>query len=222
MADIVTDVIDPALTQDLISLADAKLMLGIDTADTTQDAQLQLLISQNSASIATLCDRVFGREKVRETWRCVGPVCCPDGAARIYLLHYPAALADIESVETPEGTIIDPADWDLDSRSGKLTVFGGYSEQIVVTYTGGYVLPDEAPLDLQQLAGLMVRSFRTEAAKEATVGSGVRLLAHKESRVMYYSPRDMASASSVSGSGGGTAADKALERVLQHYKRIWC
>lgn len=221
MPDVNTIVLEEATSQALISLDDAKILLGIPASDTSMDAQLQMLIDQNSAAIATLCERIFGKEKVEETFSCVAPVCCPDGTCRVFLTRIPVKLADIEQVESPAGTVISPSRYRLNEKRGKLTLLDGCASEIIVTYSGGYVLPGEAPKDLQQAIGLLVRQSRTEAAREATTGSGIRLLAHKESRVMYFSPKDMAGGgTTTTGGATASAASVAVSRLLAHYQRI--
>lgn len=192
------DIITAAATHDLISLADLKIMLDIPAADTSSDQQLQMLIEQNSHAIARECNRIFGKEEVTEYWDCFAPMCCPDGAARLWLSHYP--VESIVSIETPTGTLLDPIDYRLEKLTGKLTIEGAWGMPVIVTYIGGYNLPDEAPPELQAVASNMVRSSRTEAAAASTGGSGIRMLAHKESRVIYFSPKDMAG-----GTAGGTS-----------------
>lgn len=219
MADVVINILEEAVTHDLISLADCKTMLDIDATDVTGDPQLQMLISQNSESIAWQCNRIFAKEKVEETWRCVAPVCCPDGTCKIWLSHYPVALDGIESIESPIGTLVDPADYVIESKTGKLIVFSNWSSEIVVTYTGGYDLPDQAPKPLQQVAGLMVRSFRTEAAAAATSGSGIRMIGHKESRIVYFSPKDMAGGSATTSSA--TTETTAVRSILSKFTRYF-
>ena len=216
------NVLTPANSVGLISLDDAKLLLDIASGDTSQDAKLQMLIDQNSMVLATMANRdTFAREKVEEWWRCVAPVCCPDGTCEVYLTRYPVKLADIESVSTG-GALVDPADYLLEENTGQLILPGGCSSEIVVVYSGGYSLPDEAPLPLQQALQLMVRKFKTEEAQAATGGSGIRLLAHKDSRIMYFSPRDMAGGGATSG-GGATVSgsDAAINRLILKYTRIW-
>jgi hypothetical protein len=215
------NVIEPADSYALISLPALKVMLGIAADDVSDDAQLKMIIDQNSAVMANLCERIFAREKVEETW--YGVDVNPNSSRRLYLTHAPVRSADIISVESPPGTIIDPASYKLDERTGKLIIYSTGTDDIVITYTGGFVLPSEAPLDLQQCAGLLVRQFRTEAAQAGTVGSGIRMIAHKDSRVMYHSPKDMSASSSASASGSVTASatDRALKDLLQRYKRMW-
>ena len=125
MADITVKVLEPAESFALISLAEAKIYLGISSADTTSDAQLQMLIDMNSATIAELCNRTFAKEKVRETWRCIMPLTCPDGAVKIHLMRWPVLETDVDSVESPAGTVLDPLEYEIEEDSGKLTLFTG-------------------------------------------------------------------------------------------------
>jgi hypothetical protein len=215
MADITVKVLEPADSHDLITLEEAKIYLGISAADTSSDEQLKLLISYNSATIAELCNRTFGYEKVRETWRCMAPICCPDGSCRVYLTHWPVLEADVESVVTGGYTLL-PEEYEIEETSGKLTLWGGCTDDIVITYSGGYDLPDEAPDALKQALGLLVRSGRTEAAAEAT--SGVRMIAHKESRIMFHPP---AKSGGTSSSGGVSTAASQVKGLLTSYIRIY-
>jgi hypothetical protein len=211
------DVITPAVSQDLISLDEAKILLGISTSDTTSDAQLNLLIDMTSDDIANLCNRVFGKETVVETWACLLAILCPDDAMRIWLSHYP--VESIDSVESPAGTVLDPSAWWLAKASGALTVYNATSE-IVVTYTGGYDLPDEAPPTLKKATGLLIRDFRMQAAISSTSGSGVRMIAHKESRIMYFSPKDMVQTTQQAITGKAQTAS-ALDAVLSPFTRYF-
>jgi hypothetical protein len=215
MADITVKVLTPADSHDLISLEEAKIYLGISAADTSSDEQLKLLISYNSATIAELCNRTFGYEKVRETWRCMAPIACPDGSSRLYLTHWPVLEDDIESVETGGYTLL-PEEYEIEEASGKLTLWNGNVDDIIVTYSGGYLLPDDAPDALKQASGLLVRSGRSEAAAEAT--SGVRMIAHKESRIMFHPP---AKTGGTSSSGVSSTAANQVKGLLTSYIRIY-
>jgi len=67
-----------------------------------------------------------------------------------------------------------------------------------------------------------LRQYTTQAAQDSTVGAGVRLLQHKDSRIVYFSPRDMAGGST--GSTGGTStsgADSAVKNLIETYIRYW-
>jgi hypothetical protein len=208
MADVSIKILEPADSFDLITLEELKVLLGMPTAaDPAADPQLNLLITVNSAVIAELTNRVFAKEKVQETWRCLG-------SRRVYLSHYPVKEADIESVTT-NGT--DRLDYELEEATGKLSIFTNRTEPIIVTYTGGFDLPDEAPDALKQAVTLMVSTSKGEQAAAAL--TGVKMIAHKESRVMFHS--DTGS----SGGGGGSASSSGMREtvktLLGHYVRHW-
>ena len=206
MADVTVKILTPADSFALMTLDELKTMLGITSSSTANDEQLEMLIDANSSVISTLCNRVFAKEEVRETWRCLG-------SRRVYLTHWPVKEADIESVTT-NGT--ERVDYELEEGSGKLSIFTDRQEPIVVHYTGGYLLPDEAPDALKQACSLMVVTSKAEAAAASL--TGVRMIAHKEARVMFHTP------TSGSGGGGGSAtgvSSKTVEGLLGHYIRHW-
>jgi hypothetical protein len=206
MADVTVKILTPATSFALMTLDEAKTMLGITTSTAASDEQLQMLIDANSSTVSTLCNRVFAKEEVRETWRCLG-------SRRVYLTHWPVKETDIESVTTNGA---DRLDYELEEGSGKLSIFTDRSEPIVVTYTGGFALPDEAPDALKQACSLMVAMSKAEAAAVAL--TGVRMIAHKESRVMFHTP----TTGSGGGSGGGiSGVSKTVDALLGHYIRHW-
>lgn len=206
MADVTVNILDAAESFALITLAELKLALGIAVGDTSSDAQLQFLIDTNSSVISTLTNRIFAREKVVETWRDLA-------SRRLYLTHWPVALADIETVTTNG---VDRIDFELEESSGKLSLFTDRNEPIIVTYTGGFNLPTEAPKALKQAAALLVGTSRAEQAAASL--SGVRMIAHKESRVMFHSPT---AGGSTSGGTSGTQARETVKDLLHHYTRQW-
>ena len=160
-----------------------KVAFGIDPADTTHDAQLQMLIDQYSEVIASMCNRVFAKEKVEETWRGDPP---PYENTRVFLTHYPVADADIDSVGSIDGAPFDAASYELENTSGKLTLYGATADPIVVTYTGGYDLPDGAPQAIKAATQLMVQEARTQILRGFT--PGLRMVMPGDTRVMYYDP----------------------------------
>jgi hypothetical protein len=209
MADIIIKTITPAISQDLMTLDELKTKLGI--TNTAQDASLQALITAYSDVIATLCNRVFGKETLMETWRDLD-------SNRIFLSHYPIATeTDITSVESPRTTtILDPAtDYEIELKSGKVELYATQSEPIVVTYTGGYLLPDEAPPALKEALAIMIRNERALAQQAAV--SGVRSLSHKESRVVYFDPN---AHKVVSTSASQMPMNSPVNALLMHYVRL--
>jgi hypothetical protein len=212
MADTTVKVITPAASYALLTLDELKAAYRIDPADTTRDAQLQMLIDQYSDVVATMCNRVFAKETVEERWRGDAP---PYENYRIFLSRWPVDDDDIESVNAPDGTLIDPANYEIESASGKLTLLGSWSEPIVVTYTGGYELPDEAPPALKQAAQLLIQAAGATLARGLT--TGVRSISHKESRVQYFDP--------LGGTGKSahtplSMAGDTVQALLYHYMRF--
>jgi hypothetical protein len=207
--DSIINIITPATTFDLMSLEEMKEALKIPDTDTSQDAQLQNQITVMSDVIATECNRCFAKEEVQETWRDLD-------SRRVYLSHWPTKAADITAVECPRGTPYDPSQWELEVASGKLSLFAGQDEPISVTYTGGYLLPDDAPPALKAACEIMIRNYRLWIARQLT--SGIRSLSHKEARVMFFDPNVLLKQT------GGTpfgAAAQAVKDLLYHYMRIW-
>jgi hypothetical protein len=215
MVDVTVKILEPADDFKLMSLEEAKAALGVVSTDTTQDETLTFLLEVNSSTISALCNRVFAREKVEETWLDEDEPGWALTNRRLYLTHWPVLEDDIESV-TANG--VDNLDWKLDEGAGKLSIFTGRSAPVVVTYTGGYDLPYEAPFALKQCCSLMVATSKGQ--QQAAQLTGVRMISHKESRVMFHSPN--AGGSSSGGSSGGTnAQQQAVQAILNRFARQW-
>ena len=186
MADIWVKVLTPATSYALLTLSEIKAILGVPPTDTSEDAQLSMWIDQYSDIIATMCQRTFAYEEVQETWRGDSmPFDCP----RLYLSHYPVADIDLESVESPKGSVIDPATYEVENDSGKVRIDGYWAEPVVVKYWGGYQLPDAAPPALKTACGLLIQAARLQAKLGAT--GGIRGLTHGETRIQYFDPTQM-------------------------------
>jgi hypothetical protein len=213
MADIIIKILQPADNFALMTLDELKTVLGIASSDTSNDPQLQQLIDWYSASVSQITNRVFAREKVRETWRDLG-------SRRVFLSHWPVKETDIESVECPRGALVPGTDYELEEGSGKLSLFGSRAEPIVVTYTGGFVLPDEAPDDLKNAAAILIRQGRTAAQRDAV--AGIRSISHKDSRVMFFDPNQSSGGggAAAGASGGSLEAIRAVHAMLYHYSRL--
>jgi hypothetical protein len=205
MADVTVKIITPATSFALMTLDELKKALGAPTGTPATDEQWTWLIEANSATISELCNRVFAKEEVEESWRDLVN-------RRVFLTHYPVKEADIQSVTT-NGT--DRLDWELEEASGKLSIFTDRQEPIVVRYTGGFDLPDEAPMPLKQAAVLMSANWKAQLAMVQV--TGVRMIAHKEARVMFHTP--------TTGGGGGASSSggvpPAVESILSQYTRFW-
>jgi hypothetical protein len=210
MADVTQIIIEPAVSHALITLDKFKIATGMPAGPSSTDEQMQWLIDTQSHVIARLCNRIFARETLIERWRDLG-----GDVRRLYLTHWPVKQSDIARVSTNGADRLN--DWELDEREGKLSVFTNRAEPIEVEYTGGYLLPDEAPLPLQQAVALLVNTSKAEQASAAL--TGVRMISHKESRVMFHTPTSGGSTSSSGPSSSQTQS--TVSALLGHYIKHW-
>jgi hypothetical protein len=217
MADIIVKVITPAESYDLATLDEIKTLLGLALTDTHEDAVLAMWITQYSDVIATICHRVFAKEKVIETWRGdTKPFDTDNG--RLFLTHYPVVDTDIESITAPDGATIDPTGYELENGSGKLQFFNAtWSEPIRITYTGGYDLPEEAPPALKQALALLVNNARIWQSRSLT--SGVRSISHRESRVQFFDVNQ--AVAKMGGAGPLAMASEMVNALLSAYIRFY-
>jgi hypothetical protein len=211
MADVTVKVLEEATYKSFLSLDEAKAMLGLPATggDPAADVQLQFQIDAASAIIFRLCNRPFAKTKVLETWRGnTHPV--------IYLRLWPVKDQDVLGIGNGGPSIWPPpGGFDLENHTGKLRVSG---DPISVTYSGGYELPDEAPDDLKHACLLLIRTQRTEATRESV--EGIRMLAHKESRVIFFDP-NAAGAKTSSAALSGSSGHPTVDALLEHYCRDW-
>jgi hypothetical protein len=215
MADVtILDVAVPATEFDLVTLEECKIGLGLSltSVDPLLDQQLAFLISTQSAVVAGMCNTVFAKETLTESWR---EIETSSRGRRVFLTHWPVKNADVETVTISNAyAALIPGEWELEEKSGKLSYYVGYDEPAVITYTGGYLLPDEAPPALKQATIAMVREQR----RQIMLGNleGIRSLSHKSARVQFYDPTKL-----MAMGVGGTAAEQAVSRLLRPFIRYW-
>jgi hypothetical protein len=149
----ITRVITPAASLDLVTLDDAKAMLGIPPADTSHDEQIQQHISASSLAINHMCNRIFAvqtyRDQVRNAYGCWGEP--------FVTRQYPIVL-DAESglplvTVTESGVALDAALIETDPPNGRLYRLDSgaaptswASDTLLVDYTAGF---DPIPADVQ-------------------------------------------------------------------------
>jgi hypothetical protein len=149
----ITRVVIPAATLDLVTLDQAKAMLGIAPADTTQDAQIAQHIAASSLAINHMCNRIFAvqtyRDQVRGAYGCWGEP--------FVTRQYPIVV-DSETglplvAVTEDGAVLDPALMETDPPNGRLYRLDGAaapaawgSAAMLVDYTAGF---SEIPADVQ-------------------------------------------------------------------------
>jgi hypothetical protein len=201
-------VVDAATSIDLIKLDELKRALNLST--TTYDLMLQDLITRVSDEIAEYCGRVFGLEHVVETFTEI-----ESDKNRLFLARYPIAVdTGITSITSGGAAVTYPNGLLLDSLWGKLTMpSSAFTEQTVIDYSGGYNLPDDAPPALKQAAIMLIREqYYATLRGDATV----RMLGHKESRIIYFDPNVLAK--SAAGKTG-TPAQRAISDLLTSFTR---
>ena len=199
------EVVKEAKDVSLLTLHDAKLGLNLLTASFNDD-QVELMVKWASSEIAKLCNRVLAQETLIET-------ILELEASRIYLSHYP--IKEITEI-SEAGTVLTTADYNLDVRTGTLSRADGvfWGLPTVIKYTGGYDLPQKAQPELASAALLVTR----EAYHAALRGdASIRMIMHKQSRIMFFDPN--AAAAKASGSGG-SAARRAITDLIRGYTRF--
>jgi len=213
MADVTVDVLTPATVIDFLTLAEAKMLLGIAATDTSQDPLLTFLISIFSAYIAEVCNRTFAKQRVTETWREVF-----DG--RLFLTQWPVKDTDIESV-TAAGSVMTPDTYELEEWSGKLSNVlvndpqsSDWPQSVIVTYTGGFDLPTEAPLPLKQACAVLIREERIRMMQAQV--AGIRMISHRGNRVMFFDPNAV-----LLKLGTASPARQMIDPLLRQYIRFW-
>src|SRR5580704_10320334 len=142
--DVSIKVLEEPISRDFLSLEEAQKRLGMPTSGSTPEADelLQMQITDASAIIARLCNREFAKTKVAETWR-------GNDHETIFLRLWPVKDADVVSITNggPSISPIPPGSFELENHTGKLRI--APADPVTITYSGGYLLPDEAPDDLK-------------------------------------------------------------------------
>lgn len=153
----ISRVVTPADSLALVTLDQVKAALGIDLADTSQDAALTQQIAQVSRAIDNYCDRTFARQGYRDQFRYVYNWLTSGEPLRTRQAHFPIGVDGLPVVIiTEDGAALDPALWEADIATGELYRLGGANvigtwtgSTIVVDYDGGF---DPIPSDVQGAA----------------------------------------------------------------------
>src|SRR5678815_1426228 len=119
----VVQVLDPAEDISLISVRDAKLGMNLfSVSSQSTDDQLEMLIKWSSDEIAKICNRVFAKERVKETLVEFNTDC-----PRLPLSHFPIRVDDSNTmVVTEDGTeLVADVDYIIDVGAGVITKLDG-------------------------------------------------------------------------------------------------
>jgi hypothetical protein len=200
-----TTVLEPADNYDLTTLEAVKAYFNTPiVTDDPNDARLQMLISLQSKVIADYCDRVFAIEKVSEifyTNEFVTSVAEIDANAvkiSVPLTRWP--VLEIESVTRNGATdLFEGDDFVLDADSG---VMRGklLADELMVTYTAGYDLPNMAPGPLAMAVIDMVRQSYYYGSRDPMI----RMLSDNAAgSISFFPPPGISGGGRSSGGGGG-------------------
>lgn len=157
---------------DLITLDALKLELGV--TDESEDAVLTARIARWSQMFAEYCNRPFAFSEGVETFTFDREECWPRRQP-LTLSLYP--VIDIVSV-TQNGSAVE---YEVDMANGLIwPVNGHWSGTIVVTYSGGYFLPDQTPTGLVEAIIAQMRDARTDR------DTSIQSVSHGDTRVSYF------------------------------------
>lgn len=209
----------------LTTLATAKDELGI--SDTSQDDRIERCILQASAACQGFTDRDFRKESTVERLQA-------SGTRRLVLGRTP--LASITSVVVDDETL-DATEYEIEDAAAGLLyrengwpridavvvgsiardpIAGTAKRDVVVTYTGGYVLPNDSsgtrdlPYDVEQACVLTVVSiYRGRGRDRAVASKGTG-----DASVSYRLPNQI-----IGVGAGGVIPDEAAV-LLAKYRRV--
>jgi hypothetical protein len=176
-----------------------------------------MLIEQTSDVLATLANRVFVYEQVQETFYGIN-----NSEQRLYYSRWPVKLEDVQTLSVGDADILADDDWVLEESTGTLfkKPTGVWSGTVDSIYSAGYQSPDEVPPALKQCAIMVLREAYYQFLRGAML-SGVRMIAHKHARVMYYPQGGVVATGSSGGLAASPAVARTIDNVLMHYVRHW-
>lgn len=167
MLDVVTSILVPAASYDLVALADLKADLGI--TDDSRDDFLARALSQASLQAAAYCRRPFVVETVEDRFDSPRHRLRPhhEHLEVLPLSRYPVTAVVV--VTEGDLTLVENVDYRLDPASGQLwRLFDGITTvwrylPVTVQYTAGFTA---IPLDLQGAVSRIVSAMLQAQARD--------------------------------------------------------
>lgn len=171
----ILQVVTPAASYDLTTLEIVKDELQI--TDASMDVTLTRWISDESERIRAYTERHWAQETVTEQFRLD-----PKTVSNALLLARWPIIAITSIVEDDLYPLTLGADYEIDPKSGmvrRLWAGGTLAEipwswrrqKVIVQYTGGYVLPDAAPLRLQQACLALIKARLANRQRDGSLRS---------------------------------------------------
>ncbi len=208
----ITESSDPSdeLSLDLVSLETVKTALGI--TGTTEDAALAASITRASSVISEVCDRRFGFATAEETF------VLDYGECLRLRTPLPLSLYPVAAIDSILQDGLDVTEYDLRKSAGLIWFIDwgmSWGCRIVVSYSGGYYLPDGAPGAVQQACIQLVSQYRNAGSSSASAAaSGIRSVTHGDATVVY----DNSQASSTASTSSSGVPQIVLD-LLGPFKR---
>jgi hypothetical protein len=175
---LISRTVTPASSLALVTLDEAKTELGIDLADTTQDAAVQQVIDRVSQGISNYCDRVFPRQSYTDQYRAVCSWLAPGQPLRTRQAPIGLGTGGLPVLTVAEdGATIDPAFWEVDIDTGELYRLDDAGSNvpaswtgnlIVINYDGGF---DTIPADVEGAALEWITGRWTAKGRDPTIRS---------------------------------------------------
>lgn len=158
-------IVTPATSGALVALARVKTELSI--AGSAEDAKLGDLIDEASALVAAHCNRdSFGAEVLRQTER---PTC---PRASIILAR---DLQPVVTAVEADGVALDADEYEIDGsllyRLSDDCRIAWCARKVVVDFTAGFDLPDDAPVALSRAALDLVVGMYRGAGRDTAIRS---------------------------------------------------
>jgi hypothetical protein len=192
------------------ALVDAETVfaeLGITSPTDAQTAQMETAIAQASALVTSYLDRVLAEEDVTDYFR-------EARGDTLRLSRWPVTAV---SQVIENGTELSSDGWELNGETGELWRIGSSGPYdwacagtTTVSYTGGYILPDALPADIQRAVVDQVKAAYMGGARDPSLRS-------------FQVPEVFQASYSV---GGGDSFGKnsglllQVERALSSYHRV--
>jgi hypothetical protein len=201
---------------DLTTVAAANAYLNL-VSSPTGDAALQTEITAASRIIATQCDRVFAMEDVTETFITERP-----GECILVLKLDRNPVITFTSIDI-NGQALTPDQYDVDFLKGMVRLnylywpfgflgpgfgagFGTF--RMTATYTGGYMLPSNAPPDLALACHALIKEQRFARLRGDPT---IRSVEHGDLRIFY----QQGTAAVTAGQG---ALPPSVQQLIAPYK----
>jgi hypothetical protein len=179
----------------LVSLAEQKEWLGIDSTETSMDDFLQRAINDWSDRVESDCNRIIISTEIEDEVH--------DGGKRAILpRNFP--VTEIDSI-TIDGVALETDDYTLDRMGVKVRMksglpFAGGPGDILITYTGGYA----------SIPGKLILAVKKVVALEYYLGPGRKALAKRS---------ESTQGGSVTYERGPEDQEKIMRGVVRRYGR---